>query len=63
MGVSNGDEDGDGVDGDGFRGNSPSRQGGGTEIYVPQTRVDDDGGCGTFRGFWPSYLGFSGGTL
>jgi hypothetical protein len=36
MGDSNGDGDGDGVDGDGFRGNSPSRQGVGTETFVPQ---------------------------
>ena len=45
MGVSNGDEDGGGVDGDGFQGNSPSRQGAGTEIYVPRTRVFDGGGA------------------
>jgi hypothetical protein len=36
MGVNNGDEDGGGVDGDGSGGNSPSRQGAGTEIFVPQ---------------------------
>ena len=36
MGVSNGDEDGSGVDGDGSGGNSPSRQGVGTETFVPQ---------------------------
>ena len=36
MGVSNGDEDGGGVDGDGSGGNSPSRQGAGTEISVPR---------------------------
>jgi hypothetical protein len=36
MGVSNSDEDGGGVDGDGSKGNSPSRQGAGTETYVPQ---------------------------
>jgi hypothetical protein len=36
MGVSNGDEDGGGVDGDGSGGNSPSRQGAGTETYVPR---------------------------
>ena len=45
MGVSNGDEDGDGVDGDGSGGNSPSRQGAGTEISVPRTRVFDGGGA------------------
>ena len=36
MGVSNGDEDGGGVDGDGSGGNSPSRQGAGTETSVPR---------------------------
>jgi hypothetical protein len=36
MGVSNVDRDGGGVDGDGSGGNSPSRQGAGTEIFVPQ---------------------------
>jgi hypothetical protein len=59
MGVSNGDEDGGGVDGDGSEGNSPSRQGAGTEISVPRTRVDDDGGYGTFRGWRLWSLGFS----
>jgi hypothetical protein len=34
MGVSNGDEDGGGVDGDGFGGNSPSRQGARIETSV-----------------------------
>ena len=36
MGVSNGDGDGGGVDGDGSGGNSPSRQGAGTENSVPR---------------------------
>jgi hypothetical protein len=36
MGVSNIDEDGGGVDGDGSGGNSPSRLGAGTETFVPQ---------------------------
>ena len=36
MGGSNGDEDGGGVDGDGSGGNSPSRQGAGTESSVPR---------------------------
>ncbi len=36
MGVSNGDEDGGGVDGDGSGGNSPSRQGARTETFVPR---------------------------
>jgi hypothetical protein len=35
MGDRNGDEDGGGVDGDGSGGNSPSRQGAGTETSVP----------------------------
>ena len=37
MGDSNGDEDGDGVDGDGSEGNSPSRQGAGTELLSLET--------------------------
>ena len=36
IGVSNGDEDDDGVDGDGSGGNSPSRQGARTETFVPR---------------------------
>jgi hypothetical protein len=36
MGVSNVDEDGGGVDGDGSEGNSPSRQGAETETAIPQ---------------------------
>jgi hypothetical protein len=36
MGVSNGDENGGGVDGDGSGGNSPSRQGAGIETSVPR---------------------------
>ena len=59
MGVSNGDEDGGGVDGDVSRGNSPSRQGAGTEISVPRSRVDDGGGYGTFCGWRLIDLGFS----
>jgi hypothetical protein len=35
IGDNNSDEDGGGVDGDGSRGNSPSRQGTGTETSVP----------------------------
>jgi hypothetical protein len=34
MGVSNGDEDGGGVDGDGSGGNSPSQQGAETETSI-----------------------------
>jgi hypothetical protein len=37
MGVSNGDEDGGGFDGDGSRGNSPTWQGAGTETSVPRS--------------------------
>jgi hypothetical protein len=37
MGVSNDDEDGGRVDGDGSGGNSPSRQGAETETSVPRT--------------------------
>ena len=36
MGVSSGDEDGGGVDGDGSGGNSPSRRRAETETYVPR---------------------------
>jgi hypothetical protein len=36
MGVSNDDEDGGGVDGDGSGGNSPFQQGVGTETSVPR---------------------------
>ena len=45
MGVSNGDGDGGGVDGDGSGGNSPPRQGAGTETSVPRIRVLDGGGA------------------
>ena len=43
MGVSKGVGDDGGVDGDGFRGQFPVRQGAGTETSVPRTRVCDDG--------------------
>ena len=59
MGVSNGDEDGGGVDGDGSGGNSPSQQGARTETSVPRTRVCDDSRDGTFRGYLLRCLGFS----
>jgi hypothetical protein len=36
MGDNNGDKDGGGVDGDGSGGNSPSRQGVGTETSIPR---------------------------
>jgi hypothetical protein len=36
MGVSNDDEDGGGVNGDGSGGNAPSRPGAGIETSVPQ---------------------------
>jgi hypothetical protein len=39
MGDSNNDEDGGGVDGDGSRGNSPSRPGAETETSVPKLRL------------------------
>jgi hypothetical protein len=39
MGVSNSDEDGGGVDGDGSGDNFPSWQGAGTEISVPPKLV------------------------
>ena len=45
MGISNSDEDGGGVDGDGSGGNSPSRQGARTETSVPRIRVSDGGGA------------------
>ena len=41
IGVSNGDEDGGGVDGDPSGGTSPSRQGAGTETSVPRNLVFD----------------------
>ena len=59
MGVSNGDEDGGGVDGDDSGGTSPSWQGAGIETSVPRTRVFYDGRDGTFRGFLLPCLGFS----
>ena len=58
MGVSNSDEDGGGVDGDGSGGNSPSRQGAETETSVPETWFRVDGRVGTFRGFLLIDLGF-----
>ena len=45
MGVSNGDEDGGGVDGDGSGGNSSSRQGAGTETFVPRILSATGGGA------------------
>ena len=45
MGVSSGDEDGGGVDGDDSGGNSPSRQRAGTEILSPETRSRDGDGA------------------
>ena len=64
MGTSNGDEDGDGVDGDGSGGALP-RPGRVPEqrFMSPRTRVDDGGGYGTFRGRRLMYLEFSGGRL
>jgi hypothetical protein len=45
MGVSNSDEDGGGVDGDGSGGNSPSQQGAGIETFCPPDIVCDGGGA------------------
>ena len=59
MGVSNGDEDGGGVDGDGSGGNSPSRQSARTELLSPKSRLQRRRRYGTFRGFLLGYLGFS----
>ena len=60
MGVSNGDDGGGGVDGDGSGGTSPSRQGAGIETSVPRIRVF--GGGGALELFWGNrlrHLGFS----
>ena len=43
MGVSNGDGDGGEVDGDDSGGNSPSRQGAGTEFCPPKLVLDGGG--------------------
>jgi hypothetical protein len=57
MGVSNGVEDGGGVDGDGFGGNSPSRQG--AETASPEIGLRWWRCYGNFRGWMPIILGFS----
>jgi hypothetical protein len=59
MGVSNGDEDGGGVDGDGSGGNSPSRQGPEQRLLSPESRLRWWQHCGTFHGRRLNYLGFS----
>jgi hypothetical protein len=59
MGVSNGDEDGGGVDVDGSRGNSTSRQGARTETSIPQNWSSMVAGYRTFPGWTPIHLGFS----
>ena len=59
MGVSSGDEDGGGVDGDDSGGNSPSRRRAGTEILSPETCLRDGGGYGTLRGISSIDVGFS----
>jgi hypothetical protein len=59
MGVSNGDEDGGGIDGDSSGGNSLSWQGAGTETSVPRNWSSMAGCCGTFHGWMPNDLGFS----
>src|SRR6266480_3342293 len=53
------DGDGSGVDGDGSGGTSPSRQGAGTETYVPRTWLPDGGDYESFSGKLPGVLGFS----
>ena len=58
MGISNGDEDGGGVDGDGSGGNSPSRQGAKTELVSPEIRRRWWRRGGTFRGSRLMILGF-----
>ena len=57
MGEGDGDEDGSGVDEDGSGGTSPSRQGAGTETYVPRIRVF--GGGGATEIFWRNRRTFS----
>ena len=52
VGVSNGDGDGGGVDGDGSECNSLSRQGAGTETSVRPDLVFDGGGA---RDPWRKY--------
>ena len=59
MGISNGDEDGGGVDGDGSGGNSPSRQVPEQRLLSPESRLRRRRRYGTFRGFLLSSLGFS----
>jgi hypothetical protein len=59
MGVSNGDEDGGGVDGDGSGDNSPSWQGAGTETSVSQNWSSMAAALQTFLGWMPIPLGFS----
>jgi hypothetical protein len=57
MGVSNGDKDCGGVDGDGSEGNSPSRQGARTETSVPQNW--SSAALQKFHGWMPIDSGFS----
>ena len=45
MGISNGDGDGGGVDGDASGGNSPSRQSAEIETFSPPNLVCDGGGA------------------
>ena len=48
MGEGDGDEDGSGVDEDGSRGNSPSRQGARTELLSPEFGLRSGGGTELF---------------
>ena len=59
MGGSNEDEDGSGVDGDGSGGNSPSRQGTGTELLSLKTMFRWRRRGGTLSWKTSIVLGFS----
>ena len=59
MGVSNSDEHGGRVDGNGSEGNSSSRQGAGTEIFVPQNLSSMAAELRNFSWMEADVLGFS----
>ena len=59
MGISNGDEDGGGVDGDGSGGNSPSRQGARTQTSVPRISSATVAALRNFSWISARFLGFS----
>ena len=59
MGVSSGDEDGGGVDGDDSGGNSPSRQRAGTETSVPRNLSSMAAALRNSSGNWLRFLGFT----